>query len=96
MSEADFELKFVQALTGSTESGFPIAPARRDLLITPPAVRYGQVLYQSAVIARGWFNPGTEKTYPIFANLVANIISGSDTIDNALGVASSSLTALFQ
>lgn len=92
MAGADFSKKFVDAVNANA----PIAPARRDLLKTFPGTLYGPVLYNSAIIARGWFDPDSGKTYPIFSDLVNNVISGVESIEGALGTASNKLTSLFQ
>ena len=49
---------------------FYSAPARRDVLASPPDDQFKTVFYNSAVISRSWFDPDSEKTSIAFKNMV--------------------------
>lgn len=79
------------ALINSLLESAPIAPARRDLFTKIPPNLYGPTLYNSAVIARGWYDPGDAITNPIFSDLVDNVIRGALNIGEAINQANSKL-----
>ena len=56
---------------------FSLPPARRDLLANKPAEPfYAAMFYDSALLARGWLDPGPKKTDAIFRSLVDDVVSG--------------------
>lgn len=84
ISGQDFEQKLVKALLEKA----PIAPARRDLLATPPANLYGPVLYNSALIARGWLDLGDSVTNPIFSDMIEDVVKGVSNTSESIYKAS--------
>lgn len=83
-----------EAVSGITEAlsvETPLAPARRDLIGTPPETSYGPVIYSSGLMARGWYDPGDYFTNPIMAELVDDVVRGASTVLEALSKARSRL-----
>jgi ABC-type glycerol-3-phosphate transport system substrate-binding protein len=91
LTSADFQTKLTTGLLNSA----PVAPARRDLLATAPQTLFGPTLYSSAIISRGWYDPGAEATDPIFSNMVDSVVRGASDPSQAVGDAESKLTVLF-
>jgi multiple sugar transport system substrate-binding protein len=91
LTGSDFESQLVTALLPVA----PVAPARRDLLTTPPQVLFGPVLYNSAVIARGWYDPGESQTDPIFNDMIDSVVRGASDVGQAVGDAQNSLMVVF-
>lgn len=73
-----------------------IPPARRDLLATPPNDPYDGILYDEALIARGFLDPDPSQSGSIFSNLIGNIASGRSTIERAVSEASAKLENLLR
>lgn len=90
------EKEFVSALVSVINEGYPIAPARRDLLTVPPKNLLGPTLYSSALISRGWLDIGESKTNPIFKTMIDDIIRGAVDPAQALSDASSKINNLIQ
>lgn len=61
-----------------------IAPVRRDLLKNKPDDARLTLFYNSAIIARAWFDPDPQSTNILFKNLVRSINTGSKNTDEAL------------
>lgn len=87
ISGKDFMLALVTKLLEEA----PIAPARRDLLATPPQNLYGPTLFNSALIARSWLDPGEAQSGPIFSTMIDNVLRGATSITDAISQASSKL-----
>ncbi len=64
-------------LIGALIQTSPVAPARRDMLSKAPENLYGPTLYNSAVISRGWYDPGEALTNPIFSDMVDKVSRGA-------------------
>lgn len=86
-----------QAMTGQQGSqiiastlGLP--SARRDLLAVEPSDPAQSVFAQSALISRGWYDPGVSISGPIFKTVVESTISGKSQLGNAIIDASADLT----
>ncbi len=92
LTSAEMSAKIVGALLADT----PIAPARRDLLTQVPPNSYGPVLYGSAVISRGWYDPGDSVTNPIFSGIVDDIVRGASAVGTAIGSGQSKLDIFFR
>jgi hypothetical protein len=52
-----------------------LAPVRRDLVVKPASSPYLQIFFNSALVARAWPDPYTEKTDQVFKD----IIDGANT-----------------
>ena len=89
-TNATIEGNLVTALLSSA----PVAPARRDLLATSPQTLFGPTLYNSALIARGWYDPGQSVTDPIFEGMTDAVVSGSSDAATAVDVAHNKLSVL--
>jgi hypothetical protein len=83
MKEKDFSEKLLNGVLAK----FPIAPARKDLLTTPPPTQYGSIVFNSAIIAAGWFDPNFSETKAIFENMITQVLRNSldvrDSIEEA-------------
>jgi ABC-type glycerol-3-phosphate transport system substrate-binding protein len=60
------------------------APARRDLLSAKQPDSYNAVVYPSAIIAKSWLDPDPEKTAIFFKKMVTGVVSGRDSIREAV------------
>lgn len=61
-----------------------LQPVRRDLLAITPTNPYQKIFYDSAIIARGWFNPNPVIVDSIFSDVVDSINSGRLTPSRAV------------
>lgn len=77
----------------SSQIGMP--PARRDLLSVSPNDPYDAILYDEAIIARGFLDPDPSRSGSIFSTLISDIASRS-TIDRAVSEASQKLQNLLR
>lgn len=68
-----------------------VAPARKDLLRIKPDDAFMTLVFNSAIISRGWLDADMESTNTIFRNLVRNINSGSMSTRNALSNANTEI-----
>lgn len=80
----------ITALTGLSE----LPPVRRDLIGTRPANAAQSVFYDSALIARSWYDPSPEETDALFASMFDGISSGRTLLSEALVVAQSGIDRL--
>lgn len=71
-------------------------PVRRDLLGDTPSGAYESVFYDAALTANAWLDPAPEETDIIFADLVRQITSGSQSIGQALNGADRRIEALLR
>ncbi len=71
-----------------------LPPARRDLLATPPNDPYNGILYDEALIARGFLDPDPSQSGGVFSSLIGDIASGRSTIERAVSEASAKLENL--
>ena len=88
---ADFETQLLTALTPVA----PVAPARRDLLSQIPQSLFGPTLYSSAIMARGWYDPGEDQTNAIFSSMVDDVVRGSADPESSVGAAQSKFQVIF-
>jgi len=76
ISGKDFSKSFV-------DSSF-LPPVHRDLLADVPTGLFGEILYTSALIAKGWLDPRPDQTDEIFRAMIENVTSGRATINEAV------------
>lgn len=79
----DFQKGFAQS--------FLIAPAQNELLMQPPETTYLPTVYKSALIARTWYNDNTTLVNSVFSQMVDSIISGRQSLNEAISEAESAL-----
>lgn len=87
-------------LAGGTHAGaiaeaYDFAPVLRSLHsgIDDP---FKKIIYQSALISRGWLDPNPQITSEVFEKMIEEITSGRKRIEEALRDASDTLTTLFR
>jgi ABC-type glycerol-3-phosphate transport system substrate-binding protein len=85
---------FSASLVGAVLDSGPVAPARRDLLSSVPPSLYGPTLYSSAIISRGWLDPGSDGTNPIFQAMVDDVTRGATDSATSVNNAQSKLSLL--
>ncbi len=73
-----------------------LPPPRRDLLSNKPTDSFGSVFYDSAIQARGWYDPDHKQTKLIFTNMIESVTSGRVRIDEAVGTAHDQINALIK
>jgi ABC-type glycerol-3-phosphate transport system substrate-binding protein len=83
MAGPDFQKVFSQNLM--------MAPALNALLMLPPETTYLPVVYRSALIAKTWYNDDMVKTDQAFSQMIDSLISGRQTIQQAIYQAESIL-----
>lgn len=81
--EPDFQKVFAQTAM--------MAPALNSLLMLPPETTYLPVVYKSALIAKSWYNDDMAKTDQAFSQMIESVISGRQTIQQAIYQAESIL-----
>jgi ABC-type glycerol-3-phosphate transport system substrate-binding protein len=72
-----------------------VAPARKDLLSAGSQDPIKTVIYNSALISKGWIDPDYQKTSQIFQDMVENVTTGRDTVEDSVSNASDQLNSLF-
>lgn len=85
---------FSEKLVNSVLARFPIAPARKDLLGTPPPTQYGSILYSSALIATAWPDMNYTYTQGIFEEMVTQVLRNSKEIDTIIAEADAKMNEL--
>lgn len=90
MKEKDFSEKLLNGVLAI----FPIAPARKDLLGNPPGTQYGSIVFNSAIIAAGWFDPNFTDTQTIFETMITQVVRNSLGIQDSLEEADARLNSL--
>lgn len=83
-------------LTGLQNSGFNIAPARRDPTPDDPSNPYAGVLYQSALVSKNWIDPNSAFTSGVWEEMVSDVQSGKSNAATAISTAQKKLLALFK
>ncbi len=86
LANSSFASKFATALG--------IAPARRDLLKTPPTDAYLPIFYNSAFFAKSWVDPSSKNTDDIFRGMIEKVLSSSMSATEAVSDASAKLGLL--
>lgn len=69
-----------------------LPPVRRDLIAIKPTDPISSIFYDSALIARGWYDPSSSETNLIFMNMIDSVNSGRSSMNEAIAVAHSSLS----
>jgi hypothetical protein len=94
---------YALALTLSNEvnakafaDAFGLAPALRSLFNGTSDTRYGDILNQSALIARGWLDPGPSESGDIFKDMIETITSGRARTSEVITDTVYKLGALFK
>lgn len=86
MTSANFQAGLVQVTF--------LPPVRRDLLAQKPGDSYLNIFFGSALMARGWLDPGASATEAIFAELIDNVVSGRLRVSESVMNASGSMSRL--
>lgn len=73
-----------------------LAPARLDLLGTPPSDTASPVFYSSALFSRGWLDPNAAETASIFQNMIEDVSTGRAEPNDAIDRAGKEMQALFE
>ena len=73
---------------------FGHAPVLRSLLASPPGDPVTNIMYNSAIKARGWLDPDPRETDAIFSEIVSSSLSRSDLLRETLNKANNKLQAL--
>lgn len=87
---------FSNELLNGILAKYPIAPTRKDLLTAAPGTQYGPLLWASAVISSGWFDPNYVQTSSIFENLITSITRGSMGVVEAIQDADARINELLR
>ena len=87
------------ALTGSdyskqTAGALNMASARRLLLAPDPAQPDQKIIFDSALISRGWFDSAPTETKNIFQTMNDNVATGRLSSSNAVTQASEEISKL--
>ncbi len=86
--------------TNTAEQAFikttKLPPVRRDLLSVAQTDAYLSVLYDSAIIGRGWLDPGPSDSLPVFARMIDQVTSGSKTVEDSVAEGEAGLAKLFK
>lgn len=72
--------QYVQGLTQS----LGLAPARRDLITQGDDTLYRKVILESALIARAWLDPESEKSDGIFMQMIEDVVSNRARVSDAV------------
>ena len=70
-----------------------MAPAQRALLAPAKDDLYEPVYFPQALVAKAWLSPSAAVTDRIFGTMVGNVVSGRESIRDALSTADQSLNA---
>ena len=77
-------LKFSEAeTTAKLAESFSVAPAHRSTLSEGAADPVRQTVFSQALIARGWLDPGAEKSLDIFGQMIDDVVSGRQKVSGA-------------
>lgn len=88
-------------LAGSTsqataEALLGLPPSRRDLLTATNNNAEQDVLRESAILARTWYDPNSESTQLIFRDMVDSVVTGRSDISTAVSQASRQLEGILR
>jgi ABC-type glycerol-3-phosphate transport system substrate-binding protein len=75
---------------------FNIPSARRDVLSVVNSNSVKTIFNQSAIMSRGWLDPGNALTGAIFLEMVESYTTGRATLEDAIGNASDRLDSLLK
>jgi ABC-type glycerol-3-phosphate transport system substrate-binding protein len=81
-------------VSGGVASAAGLPPVRRDLLGVRPASAVMSVFYDSAPIARAWYDPSPADTDQLFRGMIDDINSGRQKISQAVTVVQNGINGL--
>jgi ABC-type glycerol-3-phosphate transport system substrate-binding protein len=84
-----------QAGIQAVVAGTNLPPVRRDVGVDTTASAALQVFAQSALIARGWFDPNPAQTNQIFSSMVQSVTTGANDPASAVNEAAQEFMQLF-
>lgn len=92
-------IKVASKIAGSTiadglANDLRVAPARKDLLRDKPDDALRTLIYNSAIISRGWLDADPDATDLVFRDLVRNINSGALSTRDAIARANADLNRI--
>jgi ABC-type glycerol-3-phosphate transport system substrate-binding protein len=82
--------------SGPLSTAINLPPVRRDLLAAKPAGQFGQIFYNSALIARSWLDPSADDSDNYLKTMVEDTVSGRNDISSALSKASAQINLLLR
>lgn len=80
-----------QDIAGGLADRMNLAPARKDLLANKPEDELKTLIFNSAIISRGWLDADPDASSQIFLDLIRNINTGASQINDAIDRASADL-----
>ncbi len=72
------------AFTASLAEEFGLAPTERTTLAAGAADATRQTIFNQALIARGWLDPGEDQSGNIFKTMVDDVVSGRSKVNEAV------------
>lgn len=74
-----------------------LTPVRKEVIAAGrPNDPHQSVLFDAAVIARGWYDPDPEKTQNVFETMIRDVTSGRQSVTGAVRDANNRINALLQ
>ncbi len=86
MSSGDFPKNLAMKLN--------VAPARRDLIQTPPNDSFSPVFYSSALFAKAWMDPAPSETSNAFEAMIEGVLSNRRSLGEAINEVGSKLSLM--
>lgn len=83
-----------KTVAGDLAKDLRVAPARKDLLRDKPDDAFSTLVFNSAIISRGWVDPAPERTSSLFRSLIRSINSGAQTTPRGIRRASTDLDTI--
>ncbi|MCA9352713.1 extracellular solute-binding protein, partial [Patescibacteria group bacterium] len=80
--------------SGGLSSRLLVAPATKSLLANKPDDAFLTLVYNSAIISRGWLDPDPNRTADVIRSVVKNINSGALSTEDAIQRASRDLDTI--
>lgn len=77
-------------------TNYRFAPAHRSKIQEGTTDSYNSILYQAALITRGWLDPNPRATESIFKQMIEDITSGRSRVNSAITDAGGRLQLLFR
>jgi len=74
----------------------PVAPARNDIIVNGSTNPVQTIVFNSAIISKGWIDPDTNKTDQIFKDMIDNITSGNTDVSTSVSQASAKIDDLLK
>ena len=82
------------AITEGLAKDLLVAPARKDLLKSKPDDAFGTLVYNSAIISRGWIDSDPQRTNQLFRSMIRDINTGAQTTPDAIARSSADLDTI--